>query len=218
MILCGIENVDRGENGIGDDAILDNPNWKDFDVNDRSHWAYVGLSDEQFEVKKKVLSRLKRILESGVDFDMMYIMATWSYGNGVHDRARFFEVYENEDEYERPCDFIGYLAINCDHSVFIGEPDRYDRAMVLAKDVEGWEMDKIQALLTNKMLSRVYKTEFTDEDYWFIDKHNEYGIAPFDGAVADAITASADNDFVICSAEWNATKLSAVEKDALDRC
>lgn len=218
MILCGIENVDRGENGIGDDAILDNPNWKDFDVNDRSHWAYVGLSDEQFEVKKKVLSRLKRILESGVDFDMMYIMATWSYGNGVHDCARFFEVYENEDEYERPCDLIGYLAINCDYSVFIGEPDRYDRAMVLAKDVEGWEMGKIQALLTNKMLSRVYKPEFTDEDYWFIGKHNEYGIAPFDGAVADAITASADNDFVVCSSEWNALKLSTVEKEAFDRC
>lgn len=217
MIIWDIDNVDRGENGIGDDAILDNPNWKDFDVNDRSHWAYVGLSDEQFEVKKKVLSRLKRILESGVDFNMIDTMATWSYGFGIHSRVKFFEVYEYEDEYERPCNLIGYLAINCARSMFIGEPDRYDRAMVLAKDVEGWEMGKIQALLTNKILSRVYKPEFTDEDYWRIGEHNEYGIAPFDGVVADAITASTDNDFVVCSAEWNALKLSAVEKEAFDR-
>ena len=215
MILLGIKNVDRGENGIGDDGIIGNPNWKDFDVNDRSHWAYVGLSDEQFEVKKYVIAKMKETYESGEEFNSIDIMGTWYYGIGFPVCVKFFEVYESGDEFD-PCNLIGYLAIsNC--CCYVGYPDKYDRAMVLAKDVEGWEMGKIQALLTNKMLSRVYKPEFTDEDYWFIDKHNEYGIAPFDGAVADAITASADNDFVVCSAEWNALKLSAVEKEACDK-
>ena len=220
MILCKIRNVDRGENGIGDDGIIGNQKLNDFDVNDRSHWAYVGLTDEQFEVKKKVLARMKKFLEDedndDKDWSNIDIMGTWYYGIGIPADAKFFEVYESGDEFE-PCNLIGYLAINWDPS-FLGHPDKYDRAMVLAKDVEGWEMGKIQALLTNKMLAKIYKPEFFENHFLDAENNDEYGVVPFDGIVPDAITAAADDGFVICSSEWNATKLSAVEKEALDRC
>ena len=209
MILLGIKNVDRGENGIGDDGIIGNPNWKDFDVNDRNHWAYVGLSDEQFEVKKYVIAKMKETYESGEEFDSIDIMGTWYYGIGFPACVKFFEVYESGDEFD-PCNLIGYLAIsNC--CCYVGYPDKYDRAMVLAKDVEGWEMGKIQALLTNRMLAKVY-------NYLDIEDNDKYDVVPFDGVVPDSITAATDGGFVICNAEWNATKLSAVEKEALDRC
>ena len=215
MILWEIEKVDRGENGIGDDGIIGNPKRNDFDVNDRSHWAYVGLSDEQFEVKKQVLARMKKFLEDNVDKDWsnIDIMGTWHYGIGSPTHVKFFEVYESGDEFD-PCNLIGYLAINWDHS-FLGNPDRYDRAMVLAKDVEGWEMGKIQALLTNRMLAKIYKPEFFENYFLDAEDNDEYGVVPFDGVVPDAITAAANDGFVICSAEWNAPKLSAIEMEAM---
>jgi hypothetical protein len=216
MILCRIDNVDRGENGIGDDGIMGNPNWRDFDVNDRSHWAYVGLSDEQFEVKKQVIADMKELYESGMGFDMIDIMGTWYYGIGLPVHAKFFKVYESGDEFDDPCNFIGYLAIS-DCCGCVGSTDRYDRAMVLAKDVEDWEMGRIQALLTNRILARFYKPEYVE--HYFLDAEDdvERNVVPFDGVVPDAITAATDGDFVVCSVEWNAPKLSAVEKEAFDR-
>jgi hypothetical protein len=64
MYLKEIEKVDRCENGNGDDGLLYTDNWMDFDVNDRSHWAYVGLSDEEFEAKRGLLAETKERLLS----------------------------------------------------------------------------------------------------------------------------------------------------------
>lgn len=220
MILLNIMNVDRGENGIGDDGIMGNPNWMDFDVNDRSHWAYVGLSDEQFEVKKKVLACMKKVYEDKVNdehWSTIDVMGTWYYCIGSPAHVKFFEVYESVGEFDYPCNLIGYLAIS-DRCSCVFHTDNYDRAMVLAKDVEGWEMGKIQALLTNRMLARIYKPEFFENYFLDAEDNDEHGVVPFDGVVPDAITAAANDGFVICSAEWNAPKLSALEKDALDRC
>ena len=214
MILCEIEKVDRGENGIGDDGILGNPHWEDFDVNDRSHWAYVGLSDEEFEEKREILEDNKKLKDEArknhEPIDYIDVFKTWDFGGFGNGILKFFAIYEldDKDECGEPVEPIGYLAIRHFKSSIYNYLEEIDRAMVLAKDVDGWEMGKIQALLTNKMLSKVYHEK----------RIVEHTVVPFDGIVPDAITAAADDDFVICSAEWNAPKLSAVEKEALDRC
>ena len=104
---------------------------------------------------------------------------------------------------------------------------RYDKAMVLAKDVEGWEMGKIQAFLSNKILSRYYRemgtvqaflsNKMSSEDFdKYFERADEHTVVPFDGVVPDAIIASAEKDgIVLCSVEWNASKLSLTEMNAI---
>ncbi len=217
MILSEIKKASRCENGICDDGIWGNPNWKDFDVNDRSHWAYVGLSDEEFEGKRSLMELSKQIRgemddhdnRSGHDHELEgYFRRTWDFGIRGNGYVKFFKVFEYEEdgEYFNP---IGYLAIHYPYNERDYLP-LYDRAMVLMKDVDGWDMGKIQALLMNKMLGHTYV------NFDAMPLSQERVVVPFKVNGLESITASAEKDgFLICSSEINTRNLSAVERNAI---
>ena len=195
--VCMYEDGER----IDNDGIYGNPNYMDFDVDDRSHWTYVGLTDEEFEGKKKVVANCKKrragIPDDGSD-DGRNI---WDFPNNHNSMGglRFFEVRESETDAEP----VAYLAVqlwNTPH-------DDCNRSLVLASEVKGWKMGKIQALLMNRMLAPTY----VGRNWNGFRYNDEHRVVPF--GEGHGITASAEG-FNFCKSEQKA-RLSSIEIDAI---
>jgi hypothetical protein len=221
MFLRKIKKVSPYEHGTkpNDDGIRGNPNWKDFDVDDRSHWAYVGLSDEEFEGKKKEIAHAKHMLLTHDDDDY-YCNCYAGYRDVFEDEApgmnfSFFGVYENEGDASP----VAYLCLQWR----FGGKGLFDndergvtsRSMALASEVDGWEMGRIQAYLMNLILAPTYL-----ENY---DRY-EAKVVPFEEngktAKVASVTASADG-FRFCRMEnpgINGKQVSEIELEALEEC
>ncbi len=198
MYLKKINNVCAYEKGRADDVdndgIYGNADFRDFDVKDRNHWAYVGLSDKAFEGKKKIVARAKKVRETEASDD--YVRFVFD-DETCSNRFAFFGVYETEDD-KKP---IAYLAVKHNRDC---RENAYGRAIVVASDVDGWEMGKIQAYLMNQILTPMYEGSN-------LDAHKE---VPFVGNAVVARVAAESGDFRFCKMEQNA-RLSSIEKQAM---
>ena len=191
------KEIENPKAELATDGVCYNPRCSEFDTSNRDQWAYVGLDDNEFEVKKKMFDEWKEAVASeGISWAASHCCPGWATCGGGWE---FFEVYENERD-RKP---IAYLVIHVIERQSVSSEFAYcNRAMALADEVKGWEAGKIQALLLNRLC------------HWQYAENENRDFIPFDDDNGSRrIKASCENNgFVVCKAERNA-KLSKMEKD-----
>ena len=214
MILKKIEKVSMNEHGIPTDdyGTVENENLKDIDVDNRDQWMYVGLSDKGFELKRKRVAKRKEyfLKEDEEDYSED---SELPFPTNKH--LFMFGMYENEKS-EKPFAYLGMFVDSMYTHMNYNELGKSMllRSIVLASEVAGWEMGRIQAMLVNRMLDMVYKNCEKIEHQKDGEKIEWEENVPFDGNPAIARIASSENGFRM----FKATALndaSDIEKDAL---
>ena len=202
MQLRKIDRVSMYEKGSRPecDGLRGNDRLEEYDVNDRSHWAYEGLSEKGFDRKKKLMVAMKDKLLSernGAEYNEYGDeKAPFEFPSAWGATLRFFGMHEDEDS-EEPFAYMGMYTkggnILC-------------KSIVLASEVEGWEMGRIQALLANRMLELEY---LEGKPYW----DEAHVVVMFDDDSAIPRVAS-EEGFTFCKVERR-VNASKIELDAI---
>ena len=192
-------------------------NTNETDINDRNSILYVGLTDEEFEEKKKqvlIWVNTVDVIKENDSFHDLWLDARSPWDMlFFHVFPRFFAMFESFDAYKNGEKPIFYLAISKNtpqEGEYDGRTeDSYNRVIALQSEVEGFEDKKIAAFLVNRMNSPCYHD--------FDDKENREELfnklCSFDGQLDSTITASADEDFEFRKCAYGLPRLSKVEME-----